>query len=147
MLPYRNHISYKKIPKILKLSTSNTFIKPNGFWYGIRDEWYNFLLKEMMIKPKYIYQVVLYPQSFTTINHPNVNKILQIKSIHDWYLFDEKYHSNWNLVKQDFGGIEIPNLKKLRQQDKTHSLVLDAWDVSSGCIWNIDIIKRINFID
>jgi hypothetical protein len=95
--------------------------------------------------PKHIYNVTLYPNSLTTIDKPNKEKILCIKTKEDMEKFTGKYVKqmgntyDWTLLKSKFGGIEIHNPRDLGDK-----LFLKAWDVSSGCIWNIDVIKQVS---
>lgn len=42
--PYRNKLTNSKISKLTvkDYSTNDDAIKPNGFWYGIRNKWYKY---------------------------------------------------------------------------------------------------------
>lgn len=154
--PYRNHISQKKLSSIdldYDYSKDDSAIKPDGFWYGIKDEWYTFLQEEMDIKPLYIYKVYLKSGKLTTIDRPDKDKILRIKTVEDAILFikqyvktldKDKFTYDWRKLKRSFGGIEIHNPGLLKEE--VPNIVITSWDVSSGCIWNMDIIMRITLI-
>jgi hypothetical protein len=150
-LPYRNHISNTLIKQLRIDSTDTTDLKPVGFWYGIKDAWYNFMVHEMRVQPIYIYRVAIFPNGCTNIDKPNKNKILCIKSKTDMIKFIDKYvhivdrgsHTyDWSLLQSKFGGIEIHNPRDLGEE-----MFLLTWDVSSGCIWNIDVIKKLTKIN
>lgn len=171
ILPYRNHISSKKVKLDLKTnySKNDSSIKPIGFWFSLRDDWYNFLIDEMNIKPKYIYEVKLKYGSLTTIDKPDYNKIVQIKTIDDWTKLRNKYiitnkknKYDWSKLKKHFGGIEITNhntiINKIKIDIKSNdietlrktisdNITLMSWDVDGGCIWNLDILESIELIN
>jgi hypothetical protein len=87
------------------------------------------------------------------------NGILSIKTIEDFHLFNKKYRIknkkyteiNYNKVAEDYGGIEIKNYNKINQElrkDKNYYKKYSwfySYDFSSGCIWNLSLIKELYF--
>lgn len=148
-LPYRNHLSDTVISKLRIVKENVVDIKPHGFWYGIRDEWYNYMIQELGSKPKHIYEVKLFPKSLTSVDYPDKNKVVKIHSKSDVLKLNKyvkkidhgsKAIYDWSKLMNSFGGIEILNPRDLADHDHYY---LYSWDVSSGCIWNIDIIRAI----
>ena len=136
-----------------KYKQNNTF-KPTGFWYSCKNSRIDWVTTENMgqFLHKYIYKIVLYSKSFTNIHNPDKNKILLIQSLKDFDTFNDKFkyrkneiesrfkdEINWDMVSKYYSGIEIaPLLEKRRFVSWYYS-----WDVASGCIWNTDLIKKI----
>ena len=174
--------------------------KPIGFWYGIKHYWLDMVIRygmsdfELDFKkddPNYkyditnykLYEVVLKKGSITTLDKPNKNKILVIRTYKDLIDFTNKYavskktklkypnyitqkvkysrdHTrdlvNWIKVSKDFAGIEIPkHFPKALMFDIPHPKIgielyhvywYYGWDVPSGCVWNVSVIKKIKLI-
>jgi hypothetical protein len=125
-------------------------LKPSGIWYAIDNDWIDWCSSEI---PHWIgrYQQVL------QIDH---SRILVLKSIDDIKTFISKYkvephpllkfmwYINWKAVASEYAGIEIHNYREIkwgegydfnRYQDL--GLWFSAWDVSSGCIWDLSAIR------
>ena len=87
----------------------------------------------------------------TNIHNKDKNKLLVIKTMKDFDIFNKRYRIeentysliNWKIVAKDYGGIEIcPFISK-----RKNYIWYSSWDVASGCIWNIkSIIKNIQLI-
>jgi hypothetical protein len=132
IFPYRTHISLTKIEKLTNEKLNKTFInqhlKPYGFYYSIKDEWYIFFNNKMEIYfkhwLKYIYEVKLNNNIFININDkPDTTKILLIKNIKNIDIFikkycnyKEKYKLDFYKLRKSYGGIEIHNPHKLALQ-------------------------------
>lgn len=114
------------------------------------------LIKKYEIENIYLYGIYLKKNSLTDISKKNPNKILVIKTYGDMVKFSKKYklklpNSNgfytwidWYKVSKDFGGIEIPKfIKKAHITLDEYTSWYYGWDIPSGVIWNIDIIKEI----
>jgi hypothetical protein len=148
-LPYRNTVKEKGNFKFdLDLRYINKIdYKPNGFWYQInyslfkdyKSHWGNF-----------IYGV--------EIKNNILNKekgILSIKNLEELDKFNKKYGIikknrtliNWKKVSKDYGGFEIKNYNNIKE----HTDYFDNYEwaysftFSSGCIWDLDLIKDISF--
>ena len=149
-------------------------IKPNGLWYSTSNikstkSWIGWTLFEKFmsknnILQKYIYKLDihnnLYLKYSNKIKYPLIEpKIMQIKNMKDLLNFSKKYcinkitgvtfyGINWhNLVEDGWGGIEFIPYIKLTDFDKYESIL--TWytsiDTDSGCIWNNNLLKKINF--
>ena len=116
--------------------------KPNGLWYSVGDEWFQWLLYDM---PEWIYDFVFEVE----INDRNVLKINNTKTFRN---FEKQYLTvdrgggfmipDWKSVANDYSGIEIaPYLSQFRQEDWYY-----GWDVASGCIWNNKAVKKVSLI-
>tara|TARA_Y100000780_G_C13484995_1_gene340001 strand:+ start:67 stop:618 length:552 start_codon:yes stop_codon:yes gene_type:complete len=168
-LPRRNKIDKnKKIKFTKKYKQSSNQFKPRGFWYSCHDSWYNWIIEEGMKKIlyKYIHKVNINNNVMTSIGKKDKNKLLIIKSIKDFDIFNKKYGTeykkkmifndgdnssnsinfykiDWIKVSKDYGGIEIcPFLQKRKGY-----IWYCGWDVASGYIWNTEaIIKNTELI-
>lgn len=161
--PYRNNVNRIKNDRIINIKYDNHKIdwKPSGLWYSIRDS---------MIKwgeldfGNYLYEIKLKPNSLTNINNKlnneDKNKILSMKNVDDIDIFNAKYGRkykkykiiDWNLVSLNYGGFEIKNYEKIMKnlREEKINFYKYSWlygiDFSSGCIWNLNIIKEKNFV-
>ena len=162
IFPARNKISNKKKIEITDFKISSIIgLKPSGIWYSCGSSWYDWIKKERMEESflhKYIHQIYIKSNSTTDINNKHKNKLLVIKNIKDFDIFNERYkivyyepdkktklisyYIDWQKVSKHYGGIEI------RPYFKSRKLFIwyNTWDVASGCIWNINIIKKFNLI-
>lgn len=79
-----------------------------------------------------------------------------IKNYGDMVKFSKKYklklpneygsltYIDWYKVSKDFGGIEIPIfIKKAHTTFDEYTSWYYGWDIPSGNIWNINIIKKL----
>ena len=151
-LPYRNSIKENKTFKLDKNIIYNQYVitKPNGFWYEIEDGAFQW---GEINWGKYIYDVEL-----------DTSKIIIIKNYNDYLDFHNKYGMtknfrnefsikllDWEKVSKDYSGFEVINYdsikKKLREDFKKTDIAswLDAFDFSSGCIWNLNDLKTVKY--
>lgn len=157
-LPYRNHMDRKRKDKILDIRYNNDIdYKPDGFWYNIKDSYFKNPTTNF---GDYFYEIVLKTKSLSNINNEDKNKILSINNIEDLNIFNNKYKTKfgkhtiikWYLVAENNGGIEFKNylkIIKILRKDKNNFYKYSwfyGFDFSSGCIWNLNIIKEKNFI-
>lgn len=161
-LPYRNHLDFKRNDEILDKKYNNHInIKPDGFWYNIKDSYFKNPTTNF---GDYFYEIVLKSKSLSNILNEDKNKILSINNIVDIDIFNKKYNKrtkgeygiftyiDWGLVSNNYGGFEIKNyekiLKVLRKEKTNFNKYswLYTFDFSSGCVWNLNIIKEKNFI-
>lgn len=162
-LPKRNKIDTKKNIKLTReyKHISDQF-KPNGLWYGCNDDWYNWVKKAGMKKflHKYIHKINIKNNVMTDIRNKDKNKLLIIKNIKDFDIFNKRYgvgslkrlangmyisyKINWKKVAKEYGGMEIcPAVLKERGDYIWYA----AWDTASGCIWDTkSIIRNIELI-
>ncbi|XWV25398.1 putative phage structural protein [Tupanvirus deep ocean] len=101
-------------------------LKPRGLWYAPGRAWLDWCIKEDYYAHKYKYFYVVVPM-YTTLDKPNVNRILKINNEDEFDLFNFKYGFStkknniddfimvrWDDVAKDFGGIEIIPLIETR---------------------------------
>jgi hypothetical protein len=60
------------------------------------------------------------------------------------------YEVPFDKIKKHYGGIEIRNVEKIKKIIFTEKYViihdlLENWDFSSGCIWNLKLIKEVKY--
>ena len=131
--------------KVYKQNSNITF-KPMGIWYGIDDEWLRWMKGNMnhWVRP---YNIEIDVEE---------SKMLIISTIPQLDAFIKKYHKrgsefefmgeiNWKRVAKDYSGIEIQNYYELKWGDYPYrmgAMWFHGWDVSSGCIWDLSIIKN-----
>jgi hypothetical protein len=137
------------------------FDKPVGLWYSWNNEWLDFC-KEYL--PHRVYKNDL------TVTIVDFSAILVISTLTDLISFQHKYFLknfvdgvlyagvNWLRVKYEFSGIEIRNYEEIKNEyyDSIYSLVVERrmdmtsmlWflglDCSSGCVWDLSLVKEIN---
>jgi len=139
--------------------------KPEGLWYGIDLAWREWCSGEMPKwnrRNKNHFSIEFKPRQ--------INKILFLDSIEKIEAFIDKYggypswmtdsfsksryatelfrtkhvYIHWEKVAADYGGIEIsPYQHTLRHR----YLFYYGWDIASGCIWNLSLIKKITKIN
>ena len=178
MLPERNHITFTPIDdfvdKIYLPDLDRVAMgKPNGFWYAYKDEWFNFWHND---NPEniYIYEVIINPDNFTTLDQPNKLKVLRISTFNELEAFTEKYsfgslYSNEKIGIFFFGTESVPDiLLKIYKDHISWKDVMEnyagieiipyiykarfkykwyyTWDIASGCIWNTKIIDELNLM-
>jgi len=158
-LPYRNTVKHNKKFNLnlnYQYKQKKFDLKPRGFWYQIK----NYLFKWGEFDwGNYIYEVKIKTNRLTNFNQKDKNKILVIRDIDDLIKFDKKYgikcsnmgFISWSNVENNYGGIEIKNYEKIlkdigkiKNYDDKYTWFLSI-DFSSGCIWNLDIIREINY--
>lgn len=120
--------------------------KPHGLWYSLDSEWIewcecnmegwvrdniieidvdlsNFLILETKE------QVVEFSNKYGARIHPEVD----MKNI------------QWAKLKDKYAGIEIRNYHSIKWNHNfmlgTDNIWFSGWDVSSGCIWDLSVIK------
>ena len=144
--PKRNIITYKTTFDLKKKYKQNNGAKPVGIWYSYYGSWYKFIIDNNMNEELHdnIYKINIKKDKLTNINLKDKDKILLINNVKDFDKFTKKYKTknkliNWKDVANDFGGIEIAPYFS----EKRFTYWYYPWDVASGCIWNLDIIKNI----
>lgn len=119
-------------------------IKPKGLWYGIDNEWLDWCEGNMeeWIKNEII-ELDVDLSKMLILETPD-----QLKAFSDKYSYEIIPHStikyiDWAKIAQDYSGIEIRNYYDLKYYDQfmRWEVWFMAWDVSSGCIWDLSIIK------
>jgi len=122
-------------------------LKPCGLWYSINNEWLKWCKSEM---PSWI-------TKFKFELNINTSNILIISNISELQSFCSEYkyklnpfksldYIEWARVSKNYDGIEIrnyDNLKYDRNLDYKNVWVY-GWDISSGCIWNLQALKNYN---
>lgn len=142
------------------------FFKPFGLWVGICNSWYDFWYGEKMgkIKGKFIYEVSLFPDSYTRQKRYRKGKypkkILIIETLDDIEYINREYGRHeedtdpaiknhlvdWQKFSERYGGIEIRNYIndiEVKMNNAWYSTV----DVDSLCIWDLSIVKEIKLHD
>ena len=126
--------------------------EPEGLYYAKKyKRFFEYILDHH--SDKYIYGII--PKNkkiYTTIDKPNKNLILQIKTKKDDDKYIKKYKVELSMVNkyhlvyfdidfekvaQDFGGIEFSDISG------KHSYYCIK---NYGCIWNTDIIKKLELM-
>lgn len=135
-------------------------IKPSGFWYGIKDEWYNFWKQIEKTDLKHFYKITIKNFKKNSINinsKSNNHKILVLKTKQDKITFEKKYGHpdeeipeiifiDWSKVMKDYGGIELLYINKnktKKNEEFFEDIWVDVFDVRSGCIWSEKLLHQI----
>lgn len=76
-------------------------VKPNGFWYSCYNSWYDWVKFEMpMWLRKYIHKINIKPNKIASIQEKDKDKILVIKNIKDFDIFNKRYGFNASFGKK-----------------------------------------------
>ena len=126
------HLSNKPVKKIVNKKQLVNNFKPQGIWYAKNNIWQEFVDREEMDYKKYNYRYKL-DVFHTSLDTPNKFSVLLISNNKNFNLFLQKYshiikpfgsvHTNWKKVSEDFGGIEIKNIQKLKMSNKTLEII------------------------
>jgi len=107
-----------------------------------------------------VYDVNILDNTFTNIDGPKgISKILQLNTYDDMLKFYDKYgydigkkyvdeRIDWKKVYCDYGGIELAAgpLWDFREIGFYGHRWWYGWDISSGCIWNGELVNKIKWI-
>lgn len=122
---------------------SYTFSKPDGLWYALGDAWGQYLKKfDKEIYKKYHYIASL------NIDYTNILKIdssQKFEDFHKNYSIKRNFGPaiDWKKVSEDYKGIEIIPYRP----DFRHIYMwYNTWDLASGCIWDLSVIKDYKII-
>ena len=124
-------------------------MKPEGFWYGVGDGWLRFLQQGgAPIRKLYARHVHALRLDLTRV--ARLTTVAEVRAFHEKYR-DQHAHDayskivlDWRKVERDFAGIEIaPYQYALRFDHKVFWYY--PWDVASGCLWDVDVIKRVEY--
>jgi hypothetical protein len=123
--------------------------KPSGLWYGINNEWVEWCKYNMKDWVK---------KGIIELTHIDLNKIIIIENIKQLETFSNEFGHiefdikkiDWKKVSNKYSGIEIRNYNKIRsirKFDIYDNIWFLGWDVSSGCIWDLSIIKEFKYYE
>ena len=128
IIEYLDNMNYKQ----------NIGFKPTGLWYSIEGDWEiwcrnnNFRTNDLKYKYLIDFDILKIINIFNEKNLIDFHNEFKIKTS---IYFD---NVNWLEVSQKYSGFEISNFpNKIRNNFNW----LYGWDCSSGCIWDINIIK------
>lgn len=144
--------SVKRVP----IEQQLTAIKPVGLWYGVGEEWVEYLRTNQILQGdhRYLYEVVVDPAH-----------VLQVRTIAETIKFVREFGKrerdrwtsgegmalvDWRRVAQRHLGVELsPHWGELRSSSITFREGLDwyaSWDVGSGCVWDPRGFKSLQLI-
>jgi len=119
-------------------------IKPNGLWYGIGNEWADFIEKKMPEWSKdYVAAFVIEVDESSVLT---IDNEALLESLDDEY-GDRREGIKWWKVQEELGwsGVEIiPHQKGYAE--KYWAGWYSYWDIASGCIWDMSCITKITKI-
>lgn len=142
--------------------------KPKCYWYSLGDEWYKFWYeseKMREVRDQVVCQVSVKRNSFTTLEKKEKGKILVIDSLDEIKKLNRRYSVvkkiitskkvyNWRLIdfnklSETYGGIEFRNYSKIKKEINGNKrlnwrrdyLWYFTLDVSSGCVWDLNLIN------
>jgi hypothetical protein len=152
---------------LIKKSNIKIDYKPIGLWFSCGTSWFNWCMAEMpdWVTKKKVYNIIL---DETKILH--INSLKKLLEFNKKYSIKKSFTGmsnnidtgkrekttdiytliNWGKVSSEYSGIKFcPYLEqKLRTKDKnyienfTWYIMLDA---ATGCIWNQDALKTIEY--
>ena len=144
--------SVKRVP----IDQQMTRMKPEGLWYGVGEEWVEYLRTNQILQGdhRYLYEVVVDPAH-----------VLQVRTVAETIKFVREFGKrerdrwtsgegtalvDWKRVAQRHLGVELsPHWGELRSSSITFREGLDwyaSWDVGSGCVWDPRGFKSLQLI-
>jgi hypothetical protein len=119
-------------------------IKPKGLWFSRDDDWINFAEGEGIKHSRYCsWRYSLAISKWDTILV--LEDVDDILSFQELYGDSDNFGIDWDHVALHYDGIYIdryPDLKKAFDQSPYSNFVrftwFCTWDVSSGCLWDLD---------
>lgn len=128
----------------LNRSYNQTFFKkPLGLWYDVDGSWEKYLVNNMEYPPSKNHFLMDIDKSRMII----INTIEQLNAFtKEFYevVGDPKWNINfiiWSKVAEKYSGIEIRLTEKIPLLEMVGWF--QGWDVASGCIWDLSIIKSV----
>ncbi len=122
-------------------------MKPNGFWFSVRDEWREWCEGEEweLERLKLKYLVELSPQA--NILHLTKSEQLDAFSAKyisqpNWLNFSSTMYVDWKRVAENWQGIIIDPYFWSHRLDMSCSWYY-GWDCASGCVWDAGVIKSL----
>lgn len=154
----RGAIPYNVPNRLISKKPSSHF-KPIGLWYALNEEWLDYLIETSRFGWVDIdahYNIVLTNDAniYTLDNSTNLAKFEKTFGVFnpDWSVNEDETNIckmiQWNKVHAfGYDGIEIRNYHTLRQTHASRAYWLDGYDCSSGCVWNVKVIKEMHKIE
>jgi hypothetical protein len=134
------------ISKVYDITKASGYMKPNGFWYGVDDDWQRWCESEnyKVDEYKYIYEVDLGSCNILKItNRKELLKFHNKYSIHiDNFLMKPTYHDrssiDWSKVSEEYDGVQIaPYI----WSERLNLMWYYGWDCASGVVWRMKDMK------
>jgi hypothetical protein len=127
-------------------------LKPFGLWYSFDDAWKAWCSDNM---PERLFandfELVINEINLLIIKDFKTAVDITVQHKNDKYWNLGIHHVDWNKLSKTYSGIEIPDYWSLKKEMwKLPGPVLTwfyAWDVPSGCIWDLSIINSIEKIE
>lgn len=152
----RIHFSDNIIERIedFLLPTHHRSMKPNGLYYSIEEEgddtgWRAWCEAENFRcdRLKHQHEIEI-----------DMSRVLEIGSMHAIQQFNRTYgvviddrfqmlkNIDWGLLAKDWAGIEVNPYLYSAQMEDDAGLWYYGWDCSSGCIWDLSIVRYWSYI-
>lgn len=120
--------------------------KPRGLWYSLGTDWVEWCEGNMedWVRPYYV-EIEIDESKMLIID--SAEKIIELTPLYQVPIYPGAsiYNWDWEKLKKDYAGIEIRNYYALKWgQDRRELwkvMWLMGWDVDSGCIWDLSIVK------
>lgn len=117
------------------------FFKPDGLWYACGSDWLRWFSVEMPhLFERYEY---LYLLDLDKSRMKLIQTEAQLIELHAAYSSQRGEFTliDWPRIARDYGGFELCPMHWNHFEDMDWLL---HWNVASGCIWDIDVIKNIS---
>ena len=161
-LPYRNIIKTTKkwtLDDYIEYQNELNY-KPSGLWYEIKEGAFNWAvltwgdhIYKLEVKTKNICKIKNY-DDLLKFNNKYKGKITNREDLLEYP--EGKKHTliNWEKVSKDYDGFEITKYNKIKDCIKKNfpypkDFYKFSWfftiDFNSGCIWNLDAVKKVEY--
>jgi hypothetical protein len=114
-------------------------MKPVGLWYSINYEWLEWCRDNFRI-----HKEILEIDLSNVLVIDSVSKLKSLIREFGYFIVEGVKYIDWRKLSKRYSGIEFVNYNEIRNQ--LSILDLPTWfyglDVSSGCIWDLSVIKN-----
>lgn len=150
--PRRNIIAHPDFPpELSSVKKQERGFKPRGVWYSMGSAWHDWARVDMPEKVKKTFSV-----HEVELEHGALKKMAVIQTPSELKTFHDKYSRlapsgfrdiAWDEVAKGHGGFEIRNYQRIKSallHSQDH-LWMKTFDVDSGCIWDFELVKSIDW--
>lgn len=151
----RNHYTTEQDWKIRFCSyIQRVSDKPSGLWYSVGTAWFDWAKDNLWDESQSAHKRILYKLKIDKTNILVLNNYKAIIDFTKTYITCNNLPLKtiiWPLVAEKYAGIELNPYDRYYRYDTPCPEVdlfwLYGWDVSSGVIWDLSIIKEVQKVE
>jgi len=118
--------------------------KPHGLWYSINDEWKQWCIDNNWRTDhlEKCYELEIDKDLILSVSMDELNDVVSAYTAKGIL----GYQPNWEEISEYYSGFEILDFNHLKTCTEKELAWAYGWDVSSGCIWDVDAIKSVEVV-